>query len=356
VVLPTDPADRAIAAWNLLVADHAGRTVLRRPVLHEKGSRRQVTLWPYSQVMHARALVRGLRPVDVAAAGSSPTAPPAADLAPLLHRYSFGSAFVDRPGGQHRYVDDNAWVALAQWQHRMLLTPGVDPSREALDLLGWLAARVDGDGGVVWREDGTSRHACSTGATGVALALGRAVGSPAHVAALRCASFLNEVLVDDDGLVRDNIDADGRIEQTRWIYNQALFVRLETALAGLAESDLTTLERLDRADAAIAAGLDHFDAERLWQQPVAFVAIWVRAVLARGAAGPRSTISERAESSVALYTERLVGHLNRHEGRIGHPDLIGRYANGESDVLDRAAAVQVLALAALPQDEHSAIA
>jgi hypothetical protein len=185
--------------------------------------------------------------------------------------------------------------------------------------------------------------------------LGRAPGSPAHEAALRCATFLQDVLVGDDGVVRDNIDADGRIEATQWVYNQALLVRLETALAGLAGSEMNTFERLDRADAAMAAGLDHFDAERLWQQPVAFVAIWVRAVLARGAAGPRSTISERAESSVALYTERLVDHLQAHDGRIGPSDRIGRYAGGESEVLDRAAAIQILALTALAPDQHTAI-
>jgi hypothetical protein len=350
-VFPADPADRAIAAWNLLVTDHSGRNLLRRPVVHEVGNHRQVPLWPYSQVMHARSLVRALTEADPILTG-----PLIADLPPLLRRYAFGAAFVDRPGGQHRYLDDNAWVALAQWQHRLLLTPDAAPSREALDLLGWLADRVGADGGVVWREGGTSRHACSTGAVGAALALGRAHGSPAHDAAVRCSSFLREVLIDDAGLVRDNVDADGHVEATRWVYNQALLVRLETALATSGGPDADVADRWVNADAALLAGLDFFDSNRLWHQPVAFVAIWVRAVVARTATGPRSPITERASNAVADYTARLVDHLEAHAGRIGSTTEIGRYANGESDVLDRAAAVQILALAALTEEQRRAVA
>jgi hypothetical protein len=277
-----------------------------------------------------------------------------ADLAPMLRRYALGAAFADRPGGQHRYLDDNAWVALAQWQHRRLVAPGAEPSRESLDLLGWLAQHVDDEGGVLWREGVTSRHACSTGAVGVALALVGSPGSPAHEAAQRCASFLRSVLADETGFVRDNIDVTGHVEPTRWIYNQALLVRVETALADVVDEPEAS-QALTRADDALRAGLDAFDADALWQQPVAFVAIWARAVLARAAQGRQTTVVDAAEAAVRAYSTRLVEHLDVNDGRVGSPDQIGRYGNGESDVLDRAAAVQMLALAALNRDQRLAV-
>jgi hypothetical protein len=324
--------------WAALVRRHLGRRfgIVGPPVLHEPGSLRQVALWPYSQVMHARALLAltddGERPAD------RPRIPP------MLGRYTQGAAFVARPTGGRIFWDDNGWVALAQAQDRA--GRGHPPlSQAALARGDRLVDAVHPDGGVEWFEGGGARHACSTGAVGAALTLlvEQVVG--AQDAAARCADFLATALTDDEGIVQDHAALDGVVDPTRWVYNQGLAVRLNVALAALGDPGAG-----DRALDTAAAGRRIYPPDALWDQPVAFVAVWFRGLLALAARSPEHVAPVRAD--LAAYAARLADALSDDPGTLptqvdGGP---GRYERGESAVVDLAGAVQVLALAELPAE------
>jgi hypothetical protein len=309
-------------------------------MLRETRSLRQVTLWPYTQVMHARGLL------------SLVTQEPMADLPPLLHRYERDDAFAERPGSRRRYVDDNGWVAMAQEQQRRSRTVGSHgrsvapaPSARAVALLDWLTRFVDDDGGARWVEGGDARHACSTGTVGVALALSAAPGDERHRTAARCSRFLREVLADDDGIVRDNIDAAGNVEATRWSYNQGLAVRLDVALAHLGDDDA-----LDRArawaDAGLAAFADSDQHRSLWQQPIAFNAVWFRGLLSLATLDGEGARTASTRRTLTTYADGVRLTLGANDLRLPPPSEAGpgRYQAGESEVLDLAGCVQVLAL------------
>jgi hypothetical protein len=361
VAVTSDPS-APVALWNSLIADHvvrwppivgrrtvselsAGGGALGRAASLVGVDRRTLPLWPYTQVRHARSLLR------LVADDAEIAEPP-----PLLTQYSRGAAYAERPSSDRRYVDDNAWVALAQWQERVITAPHAATSERAERQLRWLADQVDGDGGARWIEGGSSRHACSTGGVGLALALMPRGVIPGHAPAMndelptRCASFLHTVLADDHGMIRDNIDADGRIEATRWSYNQGLAVRLDVALHTRGHGDA-----IARANTAAAAGLAFFDQDELWRQPVIFNAIWFRAVLALSAVDPTGGAAKAGRASLAAYADRLGQWVATHEpfsAGVVAPDGPGRYQDGESGVIDRAGTVQVLCLASLAPDQH----
>jgi hypothetical protein len=324
--------------WAALVRRHLGRRFgpVGPRLLHEPGSLRQVALWPYSQVMHARALLAltdvGGRPAD------RPRIPP------MLGRYTQGAAFVARPSGGRIFWDDNGWVALAQAQDRA--GRGHPPLSEAAVARGnRLVGAVPPDGGVEWFEGGGARHACATGAVGAALTLlvEQVVG--AQAAAARCADFLETVLTDDDGIVQDHAAPDGVVDPTRWVYNQGLAVRLNVALAALGDPGAG-----DRAVAAAEAGQRCFTPDVLWAQPIAFVAVWFRGLVALAARSPEHVEPVRAD--LAAYAARLADTLSHEPGTLPTPldGGPGRYERGESAVVDLAGAVQVLALAELPAE------
>jgi hypothetical protein len=93
----------------------------------------------------------------------------------------------------------------------------------------------------------------------------------------------------------------------------------------------------------------------LWEQPVAFVAVWFRGLVALAARSPEHF--EPVRTDLARYAERLGAVLADDPGALpsatsGGP---GRYEGGESTVVDLAGAIQVLALAALPTERWRAV-
>ena len=135
-----------------------------------------------------------------------------------------------------RYYDDNAWMVLAL----------VDVYRLTRDrkYLGWaseaMAYVMSGadeklGGGICWRESdrGASKNTCSNAPSAAALlALYEVDLSPER---LRSAQDLYEwtykTLRDPaDGLMWDNISADGSIGKAKWSYNTALMIRAATCL------------------------------------------------------------------------------------------------------------------------------
>jgi len=313
---------RADAAWSAL----ARRTFVGcggRRWVREPSHVRAVALWPFSQVLHA---------------GVSAAAPETAVLLRALESYRRGSAYAERPRGRRRYYDDNAWVGLA------LLERG--HVAEAARLLAFLrqgsVPQADGSIGVRWAEGGESLHACSTGSTGlVALRLAAAteVESTAMVGlALGCTSFL-EGLLDADGLVADNRQADGSVDPAVYTYNQALLIGL---LVGLGREG----EAVAVARHVVAA----FDPVRLWAHPPAFNAILVRELLrldaARPDAGLRAWCTEYLSRVWSEARDPVTGLFTG--GGIGHYDA--------GVVLDHAAltgAMAALASAGAPDPGHT---
>lgn len=286
------------------------RTALRRCLtgggrftwVHEPGSPLAVTCWPYSQVMHAFALAD---PV------SGPARFPGLAAGMTAYRDPRGS-YRESIGRGRRYYDDNAWLGLAMLQ-RHAFSGGSTARRRAADIDVFVQGGLDPEsGGILWVEGGDTRNACSTGAGALLHALlgGEVAASLAFLEHLR----------DADGLVRDHVRADGSIEPTVYSYNQGLLV----AAAAAAGRD-------DLADDAAEAGAAHFTADRLWSQPVAFNAVYARAVL------------RRVPSAVLEYGRRLAdeGH-DEH----GWATRAGRY--DDTRVLDTAGALQIHALTSFP--------
>jgi hypothetical protein len=322
--------ERAVAAWEALEraclrADRTG-VALREPA-HGLHRSRPSNAWPLSQVLHATAL---LRAIGVPA--------PFRPLLATLRRYHSGDGFTAAPGGGPRFYDDNAWLGLAAAQGGE-----VELARVALGFVeqGWSSG-----GGVRWREDLRSVHACSTGAAGL---LALAVGPPSSGAAgraERALAFLEGPLRRPDGLVADHLDAEGRLEPTVWSYNQGLAIGLHVELAARGRP----VGDLGRAAELAAATLQHFaHDDALWRQPVAFNAVLLRLLLRLHAADG----DPRWPQVVDDYLERAWTSARDPETGLFTASGIGRCDDGVA--LDQAGLVQLFALRVMPPQQWATV-
>ncbi len=275
----------------------------RFTVVREPGSALSVALWPYSQVLHAFAISDQV---------GGPARFPGLARGVQAYRSPRG-AFWESVGRGQRFYDDNAWVGLAFLQ-RHLISGGGFSRRRAQDIDEFVQTGLEASGGIRWVEGGETLNACSTGA-GSLLHAGLGGRIDASLA------FLSE-LRNNDGLVRDHLRADGSIEPSVWSYNQGLLIAA-SRMAG----------RLDVAQAAAEAGRAHFTADRLWEQPVAFNAVYAKAQLRMG-----------PDPHVVEYAQRLFEHGRDERGWFTQA---GRYDEGK--VLDTAAALQIFAMLEFPQ-------
>ncbi len=172
------------------------------------------------------------------------------------------NAWLTFPGNNDKYFDDNGWAVLgllaafeATRDRRFL-----ERATEVFDrfLIGGID-RSGKPGGVRWGTDpdkpGTSdRNACSTEAVALA-ALGLAGQGHRRPECLALArgllDWLEETLVDRDGLVRDGLFAPNwAINPTKWTYNTGNLIRAWVDWSALS-GDRTGLERAERlAEAA----------------------------------------------------------------------------------------------------------
>ena len=237
-------------------------------------------------------------------------------------------------------------MALADEAGRRLLRQPLLGGVERDSLDDWLLGGRDG-GGVRWREGDPGLHAVSTGAVGLVLALrcDRQPQRVLQVAVDDAARFLAERLRGDDGLVRDRLLPGGGVEPTVWSYNQGLAVALDVARHRLGDQGALT-----RARAYADAGVQRFDGDAGWAQPLVFLAVWCRCLAALSAFDP----DPRWPAHVLAHAARVTALPRLGDGDLsGHgalPDP-GRYDAGRSQALDLAGAVQVLATAALLHDD-----
>jgi hypothetical protein len=189
----------------------------------------------------------------------------------------------------------------------------------ARELLAFVQTGEDPSGGILWVEGGTSRNTCSTAS---AAWLASSLGDDAF--ARRAMEWLNKTLRGPDGLYADHLDG-ARTDRRIFSYNQ-----------GASIAALRMLGRAEQADATARSSLALFRAERLWQEPPPFLAIWFRALLALPAARPE------ASSLMASYVERVL-----REALDPMTGLFTRGGLGSYDrtvTIDQAAIVQILAM------------
>jgi hypothetical protein len=289
----------------------ATRSTLRRSlvgrgrftVVREPRSALAVTLWPYSQVLHAYAICDQV---------SGPARFPALARGVQAYRDPRG-AYRESIGRGRRYYDDNAWVGLAFLQ-RHLVSGGQRSRERAREIDQFVQSGLDDSGGIRWVENGETINACSTGAGAL---LHTILGGD-----IRSSLEFLTALRNSDGLVRDHLKADGTIEPSVYSYNQGLLI---TAASWAHQPSL--------AREASEAGEAYFTAQRLWEQPLAFNAIYAKAQLRMGVDG-----------AIREYAARL-----HEEGRDdnGWFTRAGRYDEG--CVLDAAGALQIFTLLEFPQ-------
>lgn len=288
------------ATLSTLRAGLVGRG--RFTVVREPRSALSVALWPYSQVMHAYAISDQV---------CGPARFPGLARGVQAYRSPHGG-YRESIGRGKRFFDDNAWVGLAFLQ-RHLITGGTASRSRARDVDVFVQTGRGADGGIQWVEGGDTVNACSTGAGAL---LHTMLGGD-----IRTSLDFLAALRNSDGLVRDHIRADGTVEPSVYSYNQGLLI----AAASWAL-------RPELAREASEAGEAHFTVQRLWEQPLAFNAIYAKAQLRMG-----------VRRSIEEYAQRLLD-----EGRDdrGWFTRAGRYDEGH--VLDTSAALQIFTLLDFP--------
>jgi hypothetical protein len=287
------------------------RSTLRRSLVgggrftavREPRSALSVALWPYSQVLHAFALSDQVY---------GPARFPGLARGVQAYRHPQGG-FRESVGRGKRYYDDNAWVGLAFLQ-RHLISGGHRSRQRAREIDDFVQEGLDAHtGGILWVEGGDTSNACSTGAGALLHTL---VGGD-----IRASLDFLARLRNADGLVRDHVRADGSVDPAVYSYNQGLLI------AAAHRAGRTAL-----AQEAGEAGEAHFTSERLWEQPLAFNAIYAKAQLRLGR---RAALEE--------YADRL---LDEGRDERGWFSLAGRYDEGH--VLDTAGALQIMTLLDFP--------
>jgi len=283
--------------------------------------------WPFSQALAAAIAVAAAPGADGRTGRTE-----VRRLVDLLPSYRAGTAYRDsvRPGGLH-FFDDNEWLALDLVDASQLLHDRTLLVR-AERIFGWITSGWDasaGDacrGGVYWANTPKvrDRNAVST-ANGAVLALElyRATSRPGYLAwGKRMYAWVRTCLADHDGLFFDHLDSRGRIDQTKWAYNQGAMVAASTLLHTATGSAAYLHDATTLADAA----LRYFDSNGYTGQPAIFVAIFFRylEVLDRDTPQPRLAVA-------------LSRYVTTHEAA-ARPS--------GSELLDRAASVQLAAMLA----------
>ena len=358
---PTNPADRAVAAYGALRARFG---IDRRPGLFREDARRSggshAYLWPFSRGAAATLDLVELGVVAPDEADAVLGAGLACYLRPGVALPAYDSAVRPPlgPGGD-RFYDDNAWIGLdLVRQHH--ITGADDALVRARRVFDFLVGGWDGDptsprpGGVTWVESAgnTDRNTVSTAP---AAQLGYLLCSVEHDLGVRewadrMLGWVHTAMRDPaDGLYWDHVDATGAVERTKWSYNQGNVIAAELAhhrLEAAARGPSVALGSgpLARAEAVATAALDRYDAEPAgWAaQGLPFNAVFVRALL--------DLARETAEWSLQLRCFDAVAHwADQAWVERAEPSGLARPAPGERRVtlIDQAALVEAQAIAAM---------
>ncbi|MGE3909960.1 MAG: glycoside hydrolase family 76 protein [Chloroflexota bacterium] len=282
--------------------------------------------------------------------------------------------------GGDTYFDDNTWIALDLVQaYRMRFAgqprgadSGLDRARQLYELIlaGWAADARPYPGGVYWVDASWNRD------RGAAVTAGLAVLS-LHLYELTTPDTRNPSVRTDDrqslrrqyldtalaayrwlratlwiadgseaGLYHDKVLGDGRIDSAQWIYNQGVAVAAGVMLHRVT-GDRSYLEQARQtADAALS-----WYRNREYQgQPAIFVAIFFRNALQLAGLTGNSAYLDAMQA----YCERAWTDPAIHDAATGLFRFEG--PGSASTLLDQAAMVQMLALAAWPPEQYALLA
>ncbi len=341
-----EAAERALTAWRTLTVTFARRRRGRTVVLDRLG--RRAPLWPLSQVLHAGALI------DLLGRSADRADREVPHLLDGLRRYDTARGWTATPWpavARRVFYDDNAWVGLAAAQ-AWVMTDDAAALDVALRALRVARTGEDPAGGVRWNEGTAARHACSTAPSALlALRLARGRGAVAERGSEvdddteafveRCIAFLDGRLAGANGLIADHVTAAGVVEDHVWSYNQGATIGLHL----LAGDVLARRASVERAHELAAASVEYLGAEdRLWREPPAFVAIFLRQLMALDAHHD----THRWQGFVDRYLDRVWREGRDRQTGLVTAGGIGRYDEGV--VIDQAALVQLLALQAMPPE------
>lgn len=344
---PDSWAGRAHAAYETMVREfgHTDEAIFREYAPALPANRRYAYLWPFGQALAAT--------LDVAALpGAAPSTLARAEelgKAFFTHYWDMastppgGAAYPLPPGGD-KYYDDNIWIGL----DLIDLWRATDKARwrdDAARIFTFVSSAWDDDprhpnqGGIFWAQPAANatrdRNTVSNAPAAIlALHLYTATRDKTYLRwAERLFDWVENTLCDpNDRLYWDHLKLDGRIERTKWSYNQGTMIGAATLL-GRATDDERFLERARTiADAALAR---YAADDRLWEQDPPFNAIFFRNLRSLG----------EALNDHGWYRPALTTYAARawSTGRDRYTGLIGFGRRGRVELLHQAAAVQLFA-------------
>jgi predicted alpha-1,6-mannanase (GH76 family) len=279
--------------------------------------------WPFSQALQAHAAVARLAPGRAAVV---------ARLAILERRFRSGPVYAAWPGGS-LYVDDNEWLAEA-----FLDIGGARLRTRAAAIFDAAVRAWDGStttpcsGGVYWTNapGNDDRNTVTTAnAALVGLRLYELTHTQRYLAwSQQMLAWVDACMRDGDDLYFDHIDAAGRVDQTKWSYNQGSVLAAYVELYRITR-DVATL---DKAESIADASVQYY-AQRWYNgEPREFAAIFFRNLLQLAAVdGRQDYVDEAAAYGDAMWQ-------TARDPRTG----LFRFA-GRTSLLDQAALVQVYA-------------
>jgi len=354
--LPESWAGRARDAQATLLRAFAvsGSELLRERAPALPTDRRYAYLWPFGQALAAS--------IDLALLTH--------DEAALRQARSFGTAFFAHywddddptaggvsyplPEGGDTFYDDNLWIGLALCD---LYRATGEPQwlDGAARIFAFVSTAWDDDprhahpGGIFWAQrranpTGDRNTVSNAPAAQLALRLHAATGERRYLDwARRTFDWTERTLRDPaDGLYWDHVKLDGRIERTKWSYNQGTMLGAAALLGeALAEGTPSARERARAiADAALAR---YADGDALWTQDPAFNAIFFHNLYLLG----------DLTGDHAFYRPALAAYAARAwAGRDGRSGLIGFGRGARVELLTQAAAVRLFATLAASERER----
>jgi hypothetical protein len=353
---PESWAGRAGAAHAALLRAFSipGSELLRERAPALPADRRYAYLWPFGQAL-AASIDLALLTRDEAALRQAR----AFGMAFFAHYWNddhpeAGGASYPLPEGGDTFYDDNLWIGLALCDlYRATGEPQwLDGAARIFD---FVSAAWDDDpqhphpGGIFWAQPranptGDRNTVSNAPAAQLALYLHAATGERRYLDwARRTFDWTERTLRDPkDGLYWDHIKLDGRIERTKWSYNQGTMLGAVVLLGEALAED--TAQARDHARAIAEAALTRYaQGDALWAQDPAFNAIFFHNLFLLGGLIRDHTFYRPA---LAAYAERVWAGRDVRTGLIG----FGRGARVE--LLTQAAAVRLFATLAASEGER----
>ncbi|HVX42908.1 MAG TPA: glycoside hydrolase family 76 protein [Mycobacteriales bacterium] len=252
------------------------------------------------------------------------------------------------PGGGDLFYDDNSVIGL-ELVRRYLLTGDRVMLHRAERVFPVVVSGWDTDpthpcaGGLHWTQAGWNTIK-ATNATGLAAELAahlyELTRSPSYLTwAERLYQWNRTCTRASDGLYYNSIDFQGTVDKTLWIYNSGSMIGAATLLFR-ATGDAGYLRRA-RADAAGAAA--YWTAERTYDQPAIFDAIYFKNLLLLDSIAPNPAYRQ----AMSAYAEQIWQHNRDPETGLFRfqPSGGGAYdPAARAETLEQSAAVQVFAL------------